>query len=84
MKHNRELRRRKKRNRVVFSRHHRLPRSIGGTDDERNISLVPRYLHEAWHSLFSNHSSETIAAIINERWLDPDYRFVVERKNGDP
>jgi hypothetical protein len=64
-----------------MTRHHRKPSSIGGTDDEENISIVPFNQHCAWHLLFANHSAETIAAIINERWLDTDYMFIcVPRK----
>lgn len=58
------------------SRHHRRPISLQGSNDESNISIVQQKLHDAWHILFSNHTPETIAAIINEKWLDPRYRFV--------
>lgn len=57
--------------------HHRKPTSIGGhRHAERNKSLVPRIQHQSWHILFSNHTAPTICAIIVEKWLDPDYRFI--------
>lgn len=61
--------------------HHRKPTSIGGTSEDRNISYVNRKQHEAWHTLFSNHTAPTIVAIINEKWIDPDYEIIVRRKN---
>lgn len=57
-------------------KHHRRPRSIGGTNDTRNISIVPRNKHESWHLLFANCTPAQIAEIINEFWLDPDYFLV--------
>jgi hypothetical protein len=57
--------------------HHRKPTSIGGERQaNRNKSDVPRIQHQSWHNLFSNHSAPTICAIINEKWLDPDYKFI--------
>ena len=59
-----------------MTRHHRKPRSKGGKDCNRNISIVPSNKHEAWHLLFSNKEPHEIAKIINEVWLDPDYHLV--------
>jgi hypothetical protein len=61
--------------------HHRKPTSIGGSKrDKRNHSYVQHIKHCAWHTLFSNHSAQTIAYIINEKFLDPDYEFICQRK----
>jgi hypothetical protein len=61
--------------------HHRKPTSIGGSRrDKRNLSWIIRIQHRAWHILFSNHTAETICAIINEKFLDPDYEFVCQRR----
>lgn len=65
---------------VVYSRHHRKPVSLDGSDDGRNISIIPKHSHEAWHTLFSNHTPETICAIINEKYLDPDYVLVCTKR----
>lgn len=57
--------------------HHRKPTSIGGARHcKKNQSNVPRIQHQSWHTLFSNHTAPTICAIINEKWIDPDYRFI--------
>ncbi len=65
---------------VSFDRHHRKPRSIGGGNERKNISFVPRHLHEHWHGLFQNWTAQQIADEINQTWLDPDFIFVVQRR----
>lgn len=62
-------------------KHHRKPRSLGGNNSERNISKVNRDKHDAWHLLFRNYNPHQIATIINNVWLDPDYKFVVEKES---
>ena len=58
------------------SRHHRHPRSLGGGNEPSNISVVKQADHNAWHTLFSNYSPETIARIINEKWIPRNYHFI--------
>lgn len=58
------------------SKHHRKPRSIGGTNDSKNISMVNEKMHNAWHTLFKNKTPCEIAILINKYWLDPDFTFV--------
>ncbi len=60
--------------------HHRRPRSRGGSNDQRNISIVTAVQHRAWHALFGNLEPEQIADRINNIWLDPDYRISVEKR----
>lgn len=61
--------------------HHRKPTSIGGSkNDKRNHSYIQHIKHNAWHILFSNHSAQTIAFMINEKYIDPDYEFICVRK----
>jgi hypothetical protein len=62
------------------SKHHRRPRSLGGSDHSRNISRVSVTQHQAWHTLFQNYPPEKIAQIITDVWLDPDYEIVVTPK----
>jgi hypothetical protein len=62
-----------------YNRHHRRPRSRGGSDDEINVSVVDIKQHASWHNLFSNLDPHTIADIISQRWLDPEFRFVCVR-----
>lgn len=59
------------------TRHHRKPISIGGSDEERNLSWVKDNKHRAWHLLFSNMTAQEIANEINTRWIDPAYRLEV-------
>ena len=64
------------------SRHHRRPKSLGGTDEfpPNNISWTKRKHHEAWHKLFGTAHPVQIARIITELWLDPDWEMVARRK----
>ena len=62
------------------NRHHRKPKSRGGGNGDRNISVVPIAQHQAWHTMFANMEPWDIAERINQVWLDPGYRFIVERR----
>ena len=72
--------RKKSRKRRRYNKHHRKPKSRGGGNSQRNISIVPIVQHQAWHTLFANQSAEEIAEAINRHWLDPDYKMVAVRK----
>jgi hypothetical protein len=63
-----------------LTRHHRKPRSLGGTRSRENISRIPAKKHTAWHILFQNFSAEQIAEEINRLYLDPDYELVLRRR----
>ena len=65
------------------STHHRKPRSIGGTEEERNRSELPISRHRAWHTLFQNWTPQRIAREITDRYLDPDYKMVVVKKREE-
>lgn len=56
------------------NQHHRKPSSIGGSNDARNISVVNKHDHEAWHQLYGNKSAHKITEINNKTWLDPDFK----------
>lgn len=61
--------------------HHRLPESRGGTNEQRNISIVPKSYHDAWHHLFGNMTAEEVAQSITDTWICPDFYFIaVPRK----
>jgi hypothetical protein len=67
--------------------HHRKCKSLGGTSERRNISIVPDVKHTAWHIVFENRTPEMIAKYINAVWLDPDYEFICvprKKKQTDP
>ena len=63
-----------------ITRHHRKPRKLGGTSDARNISLITREKHEAYHLLVNHQDVHEICRILNESFIDPDYLLVPVRK----
>lgn len=65
---------------VEHDLHHRKPVSRNGSDDDRNISIVPMKCHVAYHGIFSNLSPEAIAQVLTERWIDPDWEIIARRK----
>jgi len=67
------VRKQKNRERSI---HHRKPRSIGGGNNTDNLIDVPVTKHRAWHTLFENLTAVFICRLINDVWLDTDYKFV--------
>ena len=67
-----------------MDRHHRLPRSRGGSNEARNISIVERKLHNAWHLLVGNMNAQEVARMLSDTWIDPDYYFVAVPKHKKP
>jgi hypothetical protein len=67
-----------------MTEHHRKPTSIGGEDIEQNISVIPKHMHEHWHGLFSNLEAPTICALLNEKYIDPEYIFICEKRSKEP
>lgn len=65
-----------------LTRHHRKPKSQGGTGTRENISRIPDKKHRAWHILFRDMPPERIAAEINNIYLDPDFQFIAAPKNN--
>lgn len=64
------------------NKHHRKAKSLGGSASERNISIVPIRLHEAYNSLFGgNATPQQVASILNKVWIDPDYVIVAIPKD---
>jgi hypothetical protein len=63
--------------------HHRRCRSNGGTDARSNISVVTDVQHKAFHTLFGNATTEVIAEILNETWIDPSWELIARRRNGN-
>lgn len=59
-----------------MERHHRLPRSRGGSNHPGNISLVERELHRAWHRLVGNMNAEEVAHMLTDTWIDSNYYLV--------
>lgn len=65
-----------------YSKHHRCPRSLNGTDDPSNISILNKKEHSAWHVFARNFSPKEIAEIINEKFLDPQWIFIARRRDA--
>lgn len=63
-----------------LSKHHRKPRFLKGSNEDRNISYLSDYVHRAWHVLFSVKTPREIAETINRLFLDPDYEMIARRK----
>jgi len=63
-----------------LTKHHRVPRSKGGDNSERNLSFVPCNKHEAYHMLFANLPPEEVARILTQTWIDPDYKLIAVQK----
>jgi len=62
------------------SRHHRCPKSLGGGDEPKNISMVSEKAHQSWHYLAVNYTPEQIAKIITDVWLDPAWKMIAVRR----
>ena len=65
------------------NRHHRLPKSRGGTDKfpPNNISVVLKRHHQMYNELFgTNPTAHQVAKILSDTWIDPRYVIVVMTK----
>ena len=64
----------------THTRHHRKPKSRGGSGKRHNIVLVPDNLHKAYHVLFRNLTPHQVAKILTETWVDPEWELIARRK----
>ena len=63
------------------NRHHRKPKSRGGSNSPENISRVPIRLHHAYNELFgSNPLAHEVARTLSTTWIDPAYDIIVRKK----
>ena len=62
------------------TRHHRVQRCRGGSNNDDNISLVTKTKHRAYHTLFKNMTVHQIANELSEVWIDPQYEIIVQKK----
>ena len=51
---------------MKLSRHHLIPSSREGTDDEDNLVTLPMSWHGAWHQLFHNMTTDEAIAFIRK------------------
>jgi hypothetical protein len=64
-----------------LTRHHRKPRSLNGSDDSSNISLVPKKKHVAYHVLFGTKTPKEIAECLTKIWIDPMYKLIAVKNS---
>jgi len=65
----------------IMDRHHRLPRSRGGSNTLSNLSTVEQSHHRAWHLLVGNMTAPEAAKMLSDIWIDSNYYLVaVPRK----
>lgn len=62
--------------------HHRKPKKLGGSGhiDSPNMIHVPVAKHRAWHTLFETRDVPSIARIINETWIDPEWELIPTKR----
>lgn len=65
-----------------MTKHHRRPRSRGGSNDPYNVSIVSESRHMAWHTLFNNKTIAEIVYELNTVWIDPSYELFIREKPG--
>lgn len=68
----------------LTERHHRLPRSRGGTNDASNVSIVDRRHHQAWHLLVGNMTAQEAARMLSDTWIDAEFYFVAVPRSRKP
>jgi hypothetical protein len=63
-----------------YDRHHRKPRSRGGSNHPSNLVWVKKEQHVAFHRLFGNATPQEVARILNETWIDNDWQLIAIKK----
>jgi hypothetical protein len=53
-------------------------RCNGGSNDRENISIVPHNKHVAFHILFGDKTTQQIADVLNEIWIDSEKQLIVK------
>ena len=66
----------------LMSRHHRLPKSLGGGESDRNISIVEDRKHRGWHLAFDTKSPCELARDIMQKWIPHNFTMTAEREHG--
>ena len=74
----------KRRHSKQYNVHHRRPKCYNGSNDPNNLVVVKKSHHFAFHQLFSENGHamdvHAIARTLNDTWIDPRYKLVVERR----
>jgi hypothetical protein len=69
---------------MEYSRHHRHPKSQGGSNFPPNTIKVPHKKHEAWHVLFGTKTPQEIVDDLNNIWFYPDYEVSIKERPPIP
>lgn len=68
---------------IVTEKHHRKPRSLGGTESPANVSYVISRYHKNWHTLFGNMNAYQVCCQINKsKFKAKELRVVCKFING--
>lgn len=43
-----------------LTRHHKVPRSHGGSNESHNLKMLPAYQHQLWHKAWDNKTPTNI------------------------
>ncbi len=60
------------------TKHHIIPRSRGGEDDQSNIAIVKNQDHETYHAMFSNMTPVEIITQLAEYYWAGQWEHVVQ------
>lgn len=63
-----------------YDKHHRRPKSRGGSNNHPNCVVVPRDRHKLWHLMWHNYTVEEIKTELETLWLDPDWTIILVPK----
>ena len=65
-----------------WTKHHRCMRHHGGTDTypPDNIVMLPRKIHEAFHTVFGGRDAEQIAEYLNEWFIRSDWELIAKKR----
>lgn len=64
-----------KRRKIVLDNHHRRSRHQNGTNDPENLF--------AFHTLFWDGEPHRVAKILNDTYIDPNFKLVVVKRNSE-
>lgn len=72
---------------VILSKHHRLPKKLGGTDTfpANNVIMVDPHRHEKFHAFAMNQDGlvmtvEQLVDELNAYWIDIRKKLVIEER----
>ena len=66
-----------------LTKHHIVPRSKGGYNNDKNIAMVKQGLHRKYHGLFANKTPNEILSFLEDYFWGGDKRFIDKfRKEG--